>query len=114
MSLRGGCSGKTFKTDGRTKQKERISDFKNYCVAGDLQVLRYQPPATGVFFGWEAGSWLRLTKTNWGSEGVQRDKKAYPQGLKSASRNKNVPQRLKPRCKQSTIGTAEAVPLSKT
>src|SRR5437868_11384402 len=27
---------------------------------------------------------------------------------------KNVPQRLKPRCKQSAFGTAEAVPLSKT
>jgi len=26
----------------------------------------------------------------------------------------NVPQRLKPRCEQSTFGTAEAVPLSKT
>jgi hypothetical protein len=27
---------------------------------------------------------------------------------------KSVPQRLKPRCEQSTFGTAEAVPLSKT
>ena len=27
---------------------------------------------------------------------------------------KNVPQRLKPHCKQSAFGTAEAVPLSKT
>jgi hypothetical protein len=37
------------------------------------------------------------------------------EGAEKVSRKtKNVPQRLKPRCEQSTFGTAEAVPLSKT
>jgi hypothetical protein len=39
---------------------------------------------------------------------VEEDAEKVPRAIKS------VPQRLKPRCEQSTFGTAEAVPLSKT
>src|SRR5882757_9784061 len=40
--------------------------------------------------------------------GLSEDAEKVPCEIKS------VPQRLKPRCEQSTCGTAEAVPLSKT
>jgi hypothetical protein len=40
--------------------------------------------------------------------------KAEEGAEKVAVQTKSVPQRLKPHCKKSTYGTAEAVPLSKT
>ena len=39
---------------------------------------------------------------------------AHAPALGRALRSQYVPQRLKPRCQESSCGTAEAVPLSKT
>ena len=43
-----------------------------------------------------------------GRPGAEEGAEKMPRGPKS------VPQRLKPHCKQSSFGTAEAVPLSET
>jgi len=45
---------------------------------------------------------------------ARRTPVAEEEAEKGDAINQNVPQGLKPHCKQSTSGTAEAVPLSKT